>query len=48
MMDVSNDTHDTQLSLDVGVSWILKDVLDLSFAGITLAEQNGVWQLHLG
>ena len=44
-MDVSNDT---QLSLDVGISWMLKDALDWSFAGLALAEQNGVWQLHLG
>ena len=44
-MDVSNIT---QLSLDVGVSWMLKDALDWSFAGLTLAEQNGVWQLRLG
>ena len=44
-MDVSNDAR---LSLDVSVSWMLKDALDWSFAGLTLAEQNGVWQLHLG
>ena len=44
-MDVSDDV---QLSLVVGVSWMLKDALDWSFAGLTLVEQNGVWQLRLG
>ena len=44
-MDVSDDA---QLFLDVSVSWMLKDALDWSFAGLTLAEQNGVWQLCLG
>ena len=44
-MDVSDDA---QLSLDVGISWMLKVALDWSFAGLALMEQNGVWQLHLG
>ena len=44
-MDVSADAR---LSLDVGVSWMLKDALDWSFAGLALTEQNGVWQLRLG
>ena len=44
-MDVSNDA---QLSLDIGISWMLKDALDWSFPGLALAEQNGVWQLRLG
>ena len=44
-MDVSDDVR---LSLVVGVSWMLKDALDWSFAGLTLVEQNGVWQLRLG
>ena len=39
---------DAQLLLDVGVSWMLKGALDWSFAGLTLVEQNGVLQLHLG
>ena len=45
MMDVSDDAR---LLLDVGISWMLKDALDWSFAGLALAEQNGVWQLRLG
>ena len=44
-MDVSTDA---QLLLDVSVSWMLKNALDWSFAGLALAEQNGVWQLRLG
>ena len=44
-MDVCDDA---QLSLDVGVSWMLKDALDWSFAGLALVEQNVVWQLRLG
>ena len=44
-MDVSSDAR---LLLDVGVSWMLKDALDWSFAGLTLTEQTGVWQLRLG
>ena len=45
MTDVSNDAP---LSLDGGVSWMLKVALDWFFAGLTPVEQNGVWQLHLG
>ena len=44
-MDVSDDA---QLSLDVSIFLMLKDALDWAFAGLTLAEQNGVWKLCLG
>ena len=42
--DVSDDAP---RSLDVGISWMPKVVLDWFLAGLALVEQNGVWQLRL-
>ena len=44
MADVSDDIHRL---LDVIVSWMPKVALDWFFAGLTLGDQNGVWQLRL-
>ena len=44
MTDVSDDAPRL---LDVSVSWMPKVALDWFFAGLTLMEQNGVWQLRL-
>ena len=42
---ITDVSDDAPLSLDVGISW-MKVALDWSFAGLTLVEQSGVWQLH--